>query len=130
MGCMVDRGTIILIPTELGYSLMKGLCPEKPENTLAIGFSDSLWSFVRCCWGANWDSQPKVSEVVTHLAKAAASWRGLMPPSGPRKIVDPVSEASLFNTMNCRFDDLISLWYCLLNNDAGQIFEPQSAVAE
>ena len=32
--------------TELGFFVAQGLRPDKPANALAIGFSDSLWTFV------------------------------------------------------------------------------------
>ena len=66
--------------TELGWSVVQGLRPVKPENASSIGFSDSLWSFVQQCWGDNAKLRPKVAEVVAHLEEAAASWEGLMPP--------------------------------------------------
>ncbi|KAF9643193.1 kinase-like protein [Thelephora ganbajun] len=69
--------------TKLGYLVVGGLRPDKPENAAAIGFSDSLWGFVERCWRENRDLRPGVSEVVTHLEAAAMNWDGLMPPCAP-----------------------------------------------
>ena len=86
-------------PTELGFSLVQGLRPDKPANALAIGFSDSLWTFVQRCWDGDRHSRPKVAEVVTHLAEAAASWRGLMPACGETENIASVPEESISRTM-------------------------------
>ena len=65
---------------ELGYSVIEGLRPAKPENAAAIGFSDSLWEFAQRCWDGNMRLRPKVTEVVAHLEEAAANWHGAMAP--------------------------------------------------
>ena len=97
---------------QLGWSLLQGLRPDKPEDASSIGFSDSLWGFVQRCWDGDMKSRPKVAEVVTHLEGAAADWKGLMPPyvrvvnvvSGPKE------EGS--DTMKFReFEIFILLWF-------------------
>ena len=35
---------------EVALDVVQGVRPTKPENAPAIGFSDSLWSFVQRCW--------------------------------------------------------------------------------
>ena len=65
---------------ELGYAVVEGLRPKKPENASTIGFSDSLWGFVQRCWDCDMKLRPKVTEVVKHLEKEATNWKGLMPP--------------------------------------------------
>ena len=65
---------------DLGFEVIEGLRPAKPENASSIGFSDLLWSFVERCWDGDMNLRPKVAEVVTHLGEAAANWNGLMPP--------------------------------------------------
>jgi len=65
----------------MGYHVLRGDRPAKPENAPAIGFSDLLWGFTENCWGSKIESRPKVGEVVTHLGEAATKWEGLMPPS-------------------------------------------------
>ena len=68
-----------------------GKRPDKPENASAIGFSDSLWSFVQRCWDRQVGSRPNIEEVVGHVGEAAANWNGLMP---PRVQVEEVPSAS------------------------------------
>ena len=80
---------------ELGYAVVRGLRPAKPENASAIGLSDSLWDFVQRCWDNNRERRPKVVEVVEHLEKAAANWDGLMPPSVPVEVVALDSEEEM-----------------------------------
>jgi len=72
----------------LAYHVFRGTRPIKPENALAIGFSESLWGFTQRCWDGQIESRPKVGEVVTHLKEAAAGWDGLMP---PRSLVKDVT---------------------------------------
>jgi len=64
----------------MGYHVLRGKRPVKPENAPAIGFSDSLWDLARRCWDGKIELRPEVGEVVTHLGEAAAEWDGLMPP--------------------------------------------------
>ena len=67
--------------TAMGYHVLRGKRPEKPENAPAIGFSDSMWRFTQRCWDGTIESRPEAGEVVAHLGEAAAKWDGLMPPS-------------------------------------------------
>ena len=86
-------------PTELGFSLVQGRRPDKPEDALAIGLSDSLWTFVQRCWDGDRNSRPRVADVVTHLGMAAASWHGLMPPCDKTESSACISEESISCTM-------------------------------
>ena len=96
---------------ELGIELARGRRPDKPVNALAIGFSDSLWTFVQRCWDGDRHSRPRVAEVVTHLAKAAANWRGLMPPCGETENIASVSEESISSTVqHGKFKTSVSSW--------------------
>ena len=96
--------------TELGWSVVQGLRPAKPENASSIGFTDLLWSFVERCWDGDLKLRPKVGEVVTNLEKEAANWDGLMPPcplaenvvSNPK---EPMSESDTYEY--CEFIILI-----------------------
>ena len=63
------------------FYLLNGNRPDKPKDALAIGFSDSLWSFTERCWSEKIASRPNVEEVVTHLEGEAAKWEGTMPPT-------------------------------------------------
>jgi hypothetical protein len=65
---------------EIALSVVQGERPAKPENASAIGFSDSLWNFVQCCWDGKMESRPEVAEVVSRLERAAVDWDGVMPP--------------------------------------------------
>jgi len=87
--------------TELGWSVVRGLRPPKPENASAIGFSDPLWSFTERCWDGNMTSRPKAGEVVTHLEKTAADWNRLMPPCAVAEDIASTSERTLGSTEYC-----------------------------
>ena len=94
--------------SELGFLVPQGRRPEKPKDALLIGFSDPLWGFAQSCWDHKKDLRPKVSEVVTQLAKEAASWRGVMLPSGQAENVASASKASTLGSLeNCTFRNLI-----------------------
>jgi hypothetical protein len=115
---------------EFGFSVFRGLRPGKPANASTIGFSDSLWDFTQRCWDGDMNSRPKVSEVVTHLAKAAAGWHGLMPPCS--QTVDTVCVSGE------QISDLVQQHRTFVNltsppprsylsgDNTGDIFEPQS----
>ena len=66
--------------TEIRLNVVRGVRPPQPENASAIGFSDSLWSFVERCWDGNMELRPRIVEVVAQLGGAAADWDGVMPP--------------------------------------------------
>lgn len=85
--------------TELGFSVLQGLRPDRPANSSAIGLSDSLWSVVQHCWDRNMNFRPKVAEVVTHLEKATVSWQGLMPPCNQVEDVTCTSEVLISGSM-------------------------------
>lgn len=94
--------------TELGWSVVEGLRPVKPENASSIGFSDLLWSFIQRCWDGNMKLRPKVAEVVTHLEGATANWKELMPPSVQAKNAASDSKEEKSGSVDdCEFDILI-----------------------
>ena len=96
-------------PTKLGFDVAYGLRPEKPANAPAIGFSDSLWTFVQRCWDGDRHSRPRVAEVVTRFAEAAANWRGLMPPCAETENIACVSEEPISCTMkHCKSKTSVS----------------------
>ena len=94
---------------EFGFSVLQGLRPAKPANASAIGFSEPLWEFVQRCWDGDMNSRPKVTEVVTHLAKAASSWHGLMPPCSQAENVVHVSQEPTSESLmqHCTFANLV-----------------------
>ena len=59
---------------EIALDVVQGVRLTKPQNASAIGFSDSLWSFVQRCWDGEMKLQPKVAGVVSQLGRAAAGW--------------------------------------------------------
>jgi serine/threonine protein kinase len=93
--------------TELPINVINGRRPGKPADASDIGFSDSLWSFTQRCWDGNMNSRPKVAEVVTHLAKAAASWHKPMPPCSQTEDAACVAEEPMSDSM--RFGTFVNL---------------------
>ena len=98
--------------TELGWSVVQGERPAKPENASSLGFSDLLWSFVQRCWDGDLKLRPKVAEVVTHLGREAGNWDGVMPPCPPTENVvsnpeEPISESDTLGY--CKFSIVFSL---------------------
>ena len=93
---------------ELGFAVVQGLRPEKPENAPSIGFSDPLWGFVQRCWGNNPGLRPNAAEVVTHLGEAAANWNGVMPPCAvAENVVSSSKEEAIDSAGRCEFEALI-----------------------
>jgi len=81
----------------VGYHVLRGGRPKRPEDASNIGFSDSLWTFTQSCWHGEMESRPEVEEVVKHLGDAVIDWDGEMPPCSPAgdTVLDsgePVSE--------------------------------------
>ena len=83
---------------ELGWSVVQGLRPAKPENPPSIGFSDPLWGFVQDCWGGDMKLRPKVAEIVTRLEREATDWDGLMPPCAMAENIVLDSEGPVSDT--------------------------------
>ena len=95
--------------SELLFLVVEGRRPDKPTNASAIGFSDPLWGLVQRCWDGNINLRPKVAEVVTHLAEAAVSWHGPIPPESQNKNASCDSETLIPDSMqNCVFENFIS----------------------
>lgn len=67
--------------SKLVYSVIQGERPQKPQNAPAIGFSDSLWDFVKRCWDGDRTRRPLVAEAVERLHLATLGWHTLMPVS-------------------------------------------------
>jgi len=104
-------------PSALGYFVVRGKRPDKPENALAIGLSDSLWDFTQRCWDGKVELRPEVGEVVMRLGEAAASWDGLMPPC-PRAgdVASDPEESELDSGGPSEFSIPNLPWYYLLSN--------------
>ena len=90
--------------SELGWSVVQGLRPIKPENSSSIGFSNVLWSFTQRCWDGDPKLRPEVAEVVTYIGEAVANWEGLMPPCAPAELVaeDAASNSGESDSMTHR----------------------------
>ena len=116
--------------TELGYSITRGERPNKPASASAIGFSDSLWSFVQRCWAGDMNMRPKVTEVVTHLKEAAANWDGLMPPCIQTENIASYSDEPVSDSMlHCEFKISTPPFSFTLSNGTGGIFQSSSGVS-
>jgi len=87
---------------ELGYAVIEGRRPEKPENASTTGFSDSLWDFVQLCWNGDRKQRPNVASLVAHLSEAAANWDELMPPYDPIEGVTHVTRGERSDLMENR----------------------------
>ena len=65
---LTDRTPFRGVPqTAMGYYVLRGERPEKPENAAAIGFSDPPWGFTKRCWDGAREARPTAGEGVTHL---------------------------------------------------------------
>ena len=58
-------------PLALGYFVVRGRRPDKLENAMGIGLSDSLWDFTQRCWDGKGELRPEAEEVVMRLGEAA-----------------------------------------------------------
>ena len=111
-GCRLSTYTVQVLAGEMPYpntglfgiifGVVEGLRPDRPANSSVIGLSDSLWDFVQRCWDHDVKSRPKIGEVVEHLAKEAAIWDRVMPPSEPWNDVC-VSEPVMDSRGCCEF---------------------------
>jgi len=111
----------------MGYHVLRGKRPEKPENALAIGFSDSLWGFTQRCWDGKMESRPKVGEVVTHLGEAAADWVGLMPPCAHAENFASCSEEETSDSEFGEFEVLSLPLYCSPSRGTDGLFLSSSS---
>lgn len=85
--------------TELGWSVVHGNRPARPENAQSIGFTDSLWAFVQRCWDRDMGSRPTVADVVTQIYEEARNWNRPMAPSIVVENVPSDSNGPLSNSM-------------------------------
>ena len=64
--------------------IVRGIRPERPQFSHAIGFIDPVWTIVEGCWKETSSSRPDVSSVVECLVAAAAQWTPTPPLDDPR----------------------------------------------
>ena len=115
--------------SELPLNVSQGVRPPKPEDASAIGFSDSLWSFVQRCWDGEMKLRPGVADVVSQLERAVADWDGVMPPCAQVEDVVSASQGLKSGSMaNCKLQILISPCCFSLDNGTAAIFESSSSV--
>ena len=112
---------------EIALNAVQGMRPAKPEKASAIGFSDTLWRFVQCCWDAKLEFRPKVAGVVSQLERATADWDGVMPPCARTESPAP-PEPTSDSMANCKFYISVLLWFSPLNGGTGRIFQSSSSI--
>ena len=54
--------------------IVRGIRPERPRLSHAIGFTDSVWAIVEECWKEYRSHRPGAPMVARSLATAAAQW--------------------------------------------------------
>jgi len=124
----------------VGYHVLRGERPKKPEDAPDIGFSDLLWTFTQLCWHRAMESRPKVDEVVQHLRDAANSPVRLMPPCSPPRDIgldsgEPVSEELVSEELMSESDEpsefhtLIFL-QCYLSSNGTDLFQSSGDTPE
>ncbi|KAF9652316.1 kinase-like protein [Thelephora ganbajun] len=64
--------------------IVRGIRPERPHLSHAIGFTDPVWAIVEDCWKEHCPLRPDVPTVVQCLTTAAARWIPTPLLDGPR----------------------------------------------
>lgn len=64
--------------------IVRGIRPERPHNSHAVGFIDPIWTIVEGCWKENRYLRPDAPTVVGCLVAAAAQWTPTPPLDDPR----------------------------------------------
>jgi Protein tyrosine and serine/threonine kinase len=77
--------------------ILRGRRPERPEESRKLGLSDNVWNMVEACWSKDPSLRPTVSEVVTCLNNAVATF------------FDEVSWYVYLNILLC---DSVLMLYC------------------
>ena len=83
--------------------IVRGIRPERPHNSHAIGFIDPVWTTVEECWKENRYSRPDVPTVVRNLVAAAAQWTPTPPLDDPRTMDE--SETFSLISLYCSSED-------------------------
>jgi serine/threonine protein kinase len=79
--------------------IVRGVRPERPHLSHAIGFTDPVWAIVEGCWKEYSPLRPDVPTIVHSLAAAAAQWTPTPPLDHDSWTVDesdPFSTITLF----------------------------------
>lgn len=64
--------------------IVRGIRPDRPHHSHAIGFIDPVWAIVEECWKENSCLRPDAPIVVECLTAAAAQWTPTPPLDDPR----------------------------------------------
>ena len=56
---------------ELPYLVSRGVRPSKPEDPVAVGFSQGTWEFAERCWDGNPGQRPSAREALMHFGRIA-----------------------------------------------------------
>lgn len=75
--------------------IVRGIRPERPRLSHAIGFTDPVWTIVEECWKEYCSNRPDVSAVTRQLADAAAQWTPTPPLDDSPHIADESEPFSL-----------------------------------
>ena len=59
-------------------AILEGDRPEKPENAMRLGFTESLWETVEKCWVEDWSARPDVNDILSRLSVAPSPMRAGM----------------------------------------------------
>lgn len=62
------------LKTNIVQAVLEGRKPSKPAEAAELGFTDSLWWIVDCCWLQDRDMRPDVTTVLSRLTDAAWAW--------------------------------------------------------
>jgi hypothetical protein len=76
--------------------IVRGIRPERPHLSHAIGFTDPVWTIVEGCWKEHYPLRPDVPTVVRCLAAAAAQWTPTPPLNDDPWVAD---ESNIFTTI-------------------------------
>lgn len=64
--------------------IVRGIRPERPRLSHAIGFTDPVWAIIEGCWKDERSFRPDAPTVVECLVVAAAQWAPTPPMDDPR----------------------------------------------
>lgn len=76
--------------------IVRGIRPERPRLSHAIGFLDPVWTIVEGCWKEDRSLRPDAPAVVKCLLAAASQWTPT-PPLDDIPTTDPTETFSLIS---------------------------------
>jgi hypothetical protein len=81
--------------------IVRGIRPERPRLSHAIGFTDSVWAIVEECWKEYCPSRPDALTVARCLVTAAAQWTPTPPLDDDPRTAD---ESEIFLSLITPYD--------------------------